>query len=83
MSRCFIDIYHSFIKRSSHILGCMLLLTIGEILFHNSSFLILQLKNNFTIPSSRIILVVVSHLFLRERRGKARWNPVLSKQVIP
>jgi len=83
MGRCFINICHSFIKRTSHSLSRMLLFTIGKILFHNSSFLILQLKNNFTIPSSRIILVVVSHLFRRERRGKARWNPVLSKQVIP
>lgn len=71
-----------FIEGLFHLLQRRLLLEVRVFRLHNCGALILYEAMN-TYPSLRMILLAVYHLFLRCRRGSARWKPVLSKQVIP
>lgn len=70
-----------FVERFSHLSDCWLLI-VRVLCSHHRWFLLLH-EGIITNPSSRMILLAVSHLVLLYRRGSALWKPVLSKQVIP
>lgn len=71
-----------FIKGFTHLLHGWLLLVIGILGFHDWGLFLLN-KGRYTIPSSRTILLAVSHLVLLSSLGSALWNPFPSRQVIP
>ena len=81
MNRCWSYIVKCFVKGFFHLLDWRLLLIVRVLCSLYSHIWFLIIKSN-TMPSSRIILLIVYHFVLLSSLGRALWNPFPSRVVI-